>query len=446
MNVELFFGRFHPIVVHFPIGLLVLGFLMQIVARKQSMQFLRKSLPFILLISSISALISVVFGWWIAEQGYPSDTLFWHRWGGVSVLTGSTLLWIGSKKSSEFSAKYFNGLYSIVVMLVLVTGHLGGNLTHGNDYLLEHAPRFVSNWFEEDAMPLEPIHPDSATIYEKLISPILIQKCGSCHDPQQNKGGLDVTSFASLSEGGDGGEVIAQNASSSELFRRVTLPPDHSKFMPPQGEPLSYSEILLLQWWLNSDDLQEGRLSALENSSMLPELILRDMGVDVRRKALYETLELAELDPMLIDEIQKSGFAVRPLYDDSPFLDVSLVQGHSLKDLTTVNKASEHITWLDLGHSELDNERLAVTAALTNLTRLELQKTQVNDDGLKHISQLAYLESLNLYGTEVSDQGLMNLSSLKSLKRLYVWDTKVTRAGAEKLQEHLPNLEVILGY
>ncbi len=87
--------------------------------------------------------------------------------------------------------------------------------------------------------------------FEKQIRPLLQQRCGDCHGPDEQESGLrlDVRKFAF--KGGDGGPVISPGSSDkSELVHRITSS-DEDTLMPP-GEKLPAAEIQLLKKWIDA--------------------------------------------------------------------------------------------------------------------------------------------------------------------------------------------------
>ena len=121
---------------------------------------------------------------------------------------------------------------------------MGGNLTHGSTYLFEYAPNPIRQLagLPNKSMPRKNfILIDSVDIYLDLISPIMDKRCISCHNLEKKKGDLNLTSFSSLMEGGESGKIIIPgDISSSDLYRRITLPTNHKDFMPTDGkQPLT---------------------------------------------------------------------------------------------------------------------------------------------------------------------------------------------------------------
>ena len=58
----LFLGHFHPIVLHLPIGFLLLAFMMEIASSFKRFQHLKKSVGFSLLVGAISSFFCSTFG------------------------------------------------------------------------------------------------------------------------------------------------------------------------------------------------------------------------------------------------------------------------------------------------------------------------------------------------------------------------------------------------
>jgi Leucine Rich repeat len=107
-------------------------------------------------------------------------------------------------------------------------------------------------------------------------------------------------------------------------------------------------------------------------------------------------------------------------------------------------KAFTKLSVLDLGYSQVTNAGVERLKGLTQLKTLFLNNTQVTDAGLKYLAQLTQLEDLHLAQTQVTDAGLEYLKGLTCLKtELDLSFTQVTDAGVAKLQQALPNCNII---
>ncbi|MFM8549463.1 MAG: c-type cytochrome domain-containing protein [Verrucomicrobiota bacterium] len=91
--------------------------------------------------------------------------------------------------------------------------------------------------------------------YDDHIRPLLENKCFSCHNPDKKKGGLELTSYAGLMNGGSGGVVVdAGNPSGSRLW--TCSAKKEEPFMPPEGAPLDAKDLTLLSKWIAGGQLQ----------------------------------------------------------------------------------------------------------------------------------------------------------------------------------------------
>jgi uncharacterized membrane protein len=454
MDLELFIGRFHPLIVHFPIALLVVAAIIEVVSsRFQRLKQLSLALPFILILGTATALISVIMGWLIAnDRGYDDDILFWHRWSGVTILLFSIFLTLVVFKVIRISSTIQTSLFIVLFLLISVAGHLGGSLTHGENYLFERAPAFLRSMFIEEKPESIfsglPENPDSVVVFKDMIAPLLIAKCTPCHNDTQKKGNLIVTSREGIEAGGDGGPAIrAGKAMESELFRRISLPPEHEKFMPLKETPLSFAEISLIAWWINQGASFEAPLSEYSITE-IKHLLIRDFGFNPTKRPYFETVEVLVADSSQVDKLRRAGFLISPLAQDNHFLSVSVssqlrvVSPELLKELLAIK---ENVTWLDLGDRQIVDDHLLIIRQLTSLTRLNLNNNPVTDKNLSALADLKYLESLNLFSTEVGDAGLKSLNELPSLNRVYLWNSNATSLGIEELKRLRPKLEVETG-
>ena len=109
--------------------------------------------------------------------------------------------------------------------------------------------------------------------YSTQIQPIFDDNCISCHiDGGAYFGGLDLSSYSLVMEGGSSGNTIVPfDHSSSELFNRITLDESDYEFMPQNGTSLSQSEIDLIAQWIDEGALQENNNSySIEGRWILP--------------------------------------------------------------------------------------------------------------------------------------------------------------------------------
>ena len=75
-----FFGRLHPLVVHFPISLLIFAGLVELFTLKNFNSKFRPAIHLLVLVGSISTLISALFGWLHASsEGISGETFDLHQ-------------------------------------------------------------------------------------------------------------------------------------------------------------------------------------------------------------------------------------------------------------------------------------------------------------------------------------------------------------------------------
>ena len=82
-NITPFLGRFHPLIVHLPIGILMMAAILQLIAIKSTKfkNLLDPAISITLFWGGLSSIGAVSIGWLLSLQGgYDTDTLFWHKW------------------------------------------------------------------------------------------------------------------------------------------------------------------------------------------------------------------------------------------------------------------------------------------------------------------------------------------------------------------------------
>ena len=228
---------------------------------------------------------------------------------------------------------------TLVGILVITTGHLGGSLTHNENYLIEYAPapiRRLAGVNETQVRP-KPTGLASADLYLDVVAPALKQRCGTCHNERKRSGQLSLASFEALMKGGEAGAVIVRGApDKSDLFRRISLPHDHKDFMPKEGKtPLTDDEVGAIRVWIGQGAPGTGSVSALmldRESSALLERVLGLRGVASEQTAATQSgahndendglPTVQATSPQMIAALESSGFVVRPIAKSSNLLDV----------------------------------------------------------------------------------------------------------------------------
>jgi uncharacterized membrane protein len=272
-----FLGRFHSVLVHVPIALLAVMPLLEIGGLFRRWSHLRASAGFVLWLAAFGALFAAFDGWLLARSGgYLGGLVTRHMWRGVAlaavtvVAAAARSKFVGRSQAPEGDGShggityrspipYFLIYWPLLLFstaLMVSTGRLGGDITHGDGYLTELMPPRLRALLRMPAAapraaPEEPARAPS-TVYAARIEPLLERSCISCHNPRKTKGGLRLDSYALLMKGGEDGPVIVPwDPMRSDLIRRVTLPPSDDDSMPSNGRKrFTPAEVKLFEQWI----------------------------------------------------------------------------------------------------------------------------------------------------------------------------------------------------
>lgn len=447
-------------IVHFPVALLAVAAVFYLLNRKQKYEQFKPAADKLLLGGAISAIVACILGLMLADGGgYDEDAIRSHKWTGIILALISSLGWVVATRNINLlqnrRALINRVLMGGVLLLVFLTGHYGGNLTHGSEYLFENAPQFVRSiaGFPPKAEPRPPVtNLDSAHVYLDLVEPVLRRRCFSCHSESKKKGGLLMTSYEGLLEGGkSGAAVAAHDLKGSELFNRITLDPVDDDFMPPDGKtPLTDEQVNIIEWWIEQGAPKEGRLAQQEISDEMRPMLASFFGLDGSGSGSAFALPAIDpLDESAEEAVRQAGFMARTLAAENYYLDVDLSSaGRELTDdmLKALLKVKEHVTWLNLAGTSVKDEHLETLAQFTNLTKLNLSRNpDLSSQGTTSLQSLENLEYLNLYATGVDDATLDHVKSLPRLRSLFLWQTKVTPDKAAEVRNARPGLNLDTG-
>ena len=255
-EILLFVGRLHPLLVHLPIGMIIVLALLEIAAWFPRFHKANLSAGFILAIAAPLAVVTALCGWLLSlGGGYDAKLLFWHQWLGIATALGCVVTAIFFRLGKHFA--YHVSLFTTAAILG-AAGHLGGSLTHGSNYLTEFAPSFVKKILgaadEKTSTVATADKPTDDSLFANHILPVLKKNCASCHGPQKAKGGIRLDSYAAILKGGEHGTGLQSGRpANSNFLLRMTLPAASDDHMPPDGKPQpSAEEIALLKWWVES--------------------------------------------------------------------------------------------------------------------------------------------------------------------------------------------------
>jgi uncharacterized membrane protein len=457
-DVLIFFGRFHPLVLHLPIGILLLAVILEALSHFQQFAQLRPAVKLTLMLGWTSSAVAAALGFLLAESGgYDESLLAVHKWSGVALVSLSLAAYVAYVRWESRRTPLLRNCYRVAMIVMVIAlsaaGHFGGALTHGTGYLSQYMPdllrKIVGLPPRDIAFPRITNLPE-ALVYEQIISPIFDARCASCHSESKSKDDLMLHNPEVILKGGEEGAVIVPgNAFESLLIKRILLPEVHEDHMPPKGKrQLTEEETALLVWWIDQQAPFDKTVADLAVNEEIQAVLntLVDPNANKTEVELLLATEVPPADKETLDRLRSDAVTVRPITMDNSWLQARVREGYSGDSLLTgLAPLKDQLTWLDLANTITTDKVFSTVSTFPNLTRLHLQNTLITDQGIEGLKDLHYLEYLNLLGTDISDEGLQHLAAMKNLRKLYVWKTRVSKTGVEKLKESVPGLEVDLG-
>lgn len=432
-------GRMHPLVLHFPIVLLLLSLLMEFFRYKTEFsanEFYQRFTADLLLAGVVTAGVTVIMGLFLSqEEGYNDAALQWHKWSGVSVFFFASAIYT-VRKSRWYKDSLAKAGAVITTLCLISAGHFGGALTHGDNFIWQ--PVMVRT----DAI----VPVGEAVVFGHVIRPVFESKCMSCHNPDKLKGKLMLTDSAAILKGGKSGELFVPGRPElSLMMRRLQLPLEDKKHMPPSGKPqLTDNERTLLHHWIVSGTPFNVKVMDLPETDSLRiaamRILLPAEGQEVFPfpAVAHETLE----------KLNSNYRVVSPLAKNSPALTVNIYnrETYTPRTLEELKEVKTQLISLDLGKMPVKDEDLQYIVRFENLRRLNLNFSDITGEGLQTLSSLEHLNSLSVAGTNVNYRQLRQyLPLFEKLETLAVWNTGLSADEVRLLQSEFRNVKIFGG-
>jgi mono/diheme cytochrome c family protein len=334
----------------------------------------------------------------------------------------------------------------------MVTGHYGGSLTHGADYLTASFNNSTSDTKKVIA------NIDEAVVYTDIIEPILATKCYSCHGESKQKGKLRLDLPNYILQGGEEGKVLTPyQPGSSEIINRLLLPTSNEEHMPPKEKPqLTKDEVALLHWWIESGANFTAAVKNTKQTAAIKGLLASfsngaggdDDGANASSGAsILPTKNASPIAADLLTQLNKEGIVVVPVVNGSNYVRANLigVENLSAQTFQLLAKISDQLLQLNASFTAVKDEHLLALSNCKQLKQLELNGTAITNKGLASLAGLENLESLSITQTKVTADGIGNVSALKKLKKVYLYGTGFTNAAVAGLKQKMPGLLIDTG-
>jgi uncharacterized membrane protein len=419
-----FLGRFHPLLAHLPIGMLILLPFLEFAGTTRA--GFREVAGFVLNLTLATGAMTLVFGILLAYgSGVMGATVTRHMWGSITLVI-ELMVWVTVRPAwiSGQLQRAYPALLAVTLLTLTWTAHQGGSLTHGSDYLTRYMPSPLKRFFPSSATASDAAYAGSA--YARNIHPIFDAKCVTCHGGSKEQAGLRLDFYELLMKGGKDGAVIApRDPNRSLVLQRVTLSPSDRHFMPAEGRaPLTGDEIAVLRAWILAGASPTatsipGIATAAENAD-LPLQPVGDYGSlmdEIRQMQISDGAKLVAVSAKPSDGLILRTTDVASTFDDA--------------QLARFQPFAPFIVEAELGRTAVSDACFDTLSKFTNLRALHLEGTAITGRALAKLTPLSQLTYLNLSGTKVTSDALAPLKGMPNLHHIYLFDTPAEPASAD---------------
>jgi hypothetical protein len=428
-DVLLWFGKLHPLVLHFPIVIGIAIVIYFIFFQNKALE--ENTEKFILVGNALMASMVALLGLFLSKQdAYDTNTLNLHKWGGLSIAFISWLLIYIKNIATNY--KKIIALGYLLVLLFFT--HQGALLTHGENALSIPTAAVVA----EEVKTVD----SSLSVYEKAIAPILTQKCVSCHGPDKVKGKLQLQSPELIVKGGKDGNILTSfHNGEALLLQRIHLPNADEKHMPPDGKlQLTLEELTLLTKWLKAGGNFTKKISELAKNDSLAILAM------AYKAPAKNSGDKKNTAPDL-KEYNSSYLTVNYLFNGSEEIEVNFFQGsfYKIEQLKNLEKIKDKIVSLNMQGMPVTKEDLASIVQFTHLKKLNLNYTKLALADLQPLKNIPSLINLSICGIEVNQNSLTTLLDKSPFTEVHIWTNHSNEKEFEQLTAKNKKVKIIIG-
>ncbi len=437
------FGRFHPVVLHMPIGLLTAVAILESLSLAKPKWQLRQAIAILVWVAAASGVTAAVTGFILGgESGYKGDTVDTHRILGIIVGCLCVVLAV-VHQASRGGAKGgvlwgYRALVLVAMGLLLPAAHLGGTMSHGANFLWEPITK-------KNAPSGDPNAPANDSTFTMVIQPILNAKCITCHGEDKQKGELAVDNTTELLKGGKGGPIfVAGDPARSAMIVRLRLPINDEHHMPPDEKPQpTAEEIGVIEAWIRAGATVTGKVD------LTPAGVERTPSTESTPKPAKPNATVAAASPAALAALETALVHVSPMSPEDNLLTIDFAACAGTTDDAIATGLLKAVVLqagdLSLARTRITDAVLDTVAQMPNLRRLDLRGTEITGEGLAKLATLTKLQDIVVAKTKLSPAAAKPLAAIPGLRRVYAWMSGLESDGIAALKAARPEMIVDFG-
>ncbi|MEN9361491.1 MAG: hypothetical protein RL095_3026 [Verrucomicrobiota bacterium] len=262
-------GPFHILLLHLPIGVFsAIALIESLALFSEKARKAREALPILYVFAAATAVLSVITGLSLMGDKASQDMILHRNFGIATAILACIAAALSWKEASR--PLQLTGL-ALVLAAMTATGHLGGGLSHGDDFLTEKLPDPLKSWLQTEETPSGTAMPppgDAAPVsapvakakiarpaFQTLVMPIFEKSCTECHGASKVKGKLRLDSYAATLKGGDTGpSFVARDLAQSLAWEMMNKDIEDEEVMPPKKVKCrpDTQDLARIKWWIEN--------------------------------------------------------------------------------------------------------------------------------------------------------------------------------------------------